>query len=87
MPVVKISEQVGYIAGAGNIGVLIGDSATCAMIDTGLNSSTARKALRRLPRMSGSRDYRSHDTRTCGPFWGQCDRREANRRTSLRASS
>jgi hypothetical protein len=48
MPVVKISERVGYIAGAGNIGVLIGDSATCAMIDTGLNSSTARKALREI---------------------------------------
>ena len=54
MPVVKIAERVGYIPGAVNIGSLIGDSGRCAMIDTGLNSSSARKASRPLPRMSGS---------------------------------
>lgn len=45
MPVVKITERVGFVPGAVNIGVLIGNSGQCALIDTGLNDTSAKKAL------------------------------------------
>ncbi|CAN5637739.1 MBL fold metallo-hydrolase [soil metagenome] len=48
MPVHMLSEHAGYIPGAVNIGVIVGASNTCAMIDTGLNDSNARKALKAI---------------------------------------
>jgi glyoxylase-like metal-dependent hydrolase (beta-lactamase superfamily II) len=48
MPVVRISQRVAYIPGAVNIGVVIGDSGRCALIDTGLNDTSAKKALKAI---------------------------------------
>jgi glyoxylase-like metal-dependent hydrolase (beta-lactamase superfamily II) len=54
MPVVRISERVGFLPGAVNIGVLTGDSGHRAMIDTGLNDTSARKALKAIAEGGGS---------------------------------
>ena len=53
MPVVRISERVGFVPGAVNIGVLTGDSGHRAMIDTGLNDTSARKALKAIAEEQG----------------------------------
>lgn len=48
MPVVMLSDVAGYIPGGVNVGVVIGGSGSVAMIDTGLNESNARKALKSI---------------------------------------
>ncbi len=48
MPIIELSDHVGYIPGAVNIGVIRIDDSSCAMVDTGLNDTTARKALKTI---------------------------------------
>jgi glyoxylase-like metal-dependent hydrolase (beta-lactamase superfamily II) len=55
MPVVMLSERVGYVPGAVNIGVILGAAGrTCALVDTGLNDSSARKALNAIQQDLGA---------------------------------
>lgn len=46
MPVELITETVGYIPGGVNIGVVIGEGGEVALVDTGLNETAAKKALK-----------------------------------------
>jgi glyoxylase-like metal-dependent hydrolase (beta-lactamase superfamily II) len=46
MPVEMLSDRVGVIPGGVNTGVVVLDDASCALIDTGLNDTSAKKALK-----------------------------------------
>jgi glyoxylase-like metal-dependent hydrolase (beta-lactamase superfamily II) len=48
MPVEMITERAGYIPGAVNVGVILGEAGSVAMVDTGLNETNARKALKAI---------------------------------------
>lgn len=46
MPIVELSSRTAMIPGGVNIGVLRGDSGRCVLIDTGLNETSAKKAIK-----------------------------------------
>ena len=48
MPVEMLSSVAGYIPGGVNIGVVTGNQGSVAMIDTGLNETNAKKALKAI---------------------------------------
>lgn len=53
MPVEMLSENVGYIPGGVNIGVIRVSESTCALVDTGLNDTSAKKALKAVAEDTG----------------------------------
>ncbi len=48
MPVKMLSERAGYIPGGVNVGVILGEAGSVAMIDTGLNETNAKKVLKAI---------------------------------------
>lgn len=46
MPVIQVSDRVGVVPGGVNIGVVRVDDSRCLLIDTGLNETNAKKALK-----------------------------------------
>ncbi|MGD9712997.1 MAG: MBL fold metallo-hydrolase [Thermomicrobiales bacterium] len=48
MPVEMLANNVGVILGGVNIGVVLGEHGSVAMIDTGLNETNAKKALKAI---------------------------------------
>jgi glyoxylase-like metal-dependent hydrolase (beta-lactamase superfamily II) len=54
LPVVLLSNRVGVVPGGVNIGVIRVDDTHCVLIDTGLNDSNAKKALKAIKDDLGS---------------------------------
>ncbi len=48
MPVEMLSSVAGFIPGGVNVGVVLGEHGSVAMVDTGLNDTNARKALKAI---------------------------------------
>lgn len=55
MAIIELTERVAVVPGGVNVGVLRGDGNRCIMVDTGLNETNAKKALRAIREEWGGR--------------------------------
>ena len=83
----QLADRVWVLPGGVNIGVLAGEDDQFILVDTGLNETSAKKALKAVrEELGGQVGCRADHARPRRPLWWQRCRREAYRGDRLRSA-